>query len=295
MEELDTDATRAALTRELMSLRIGREPFTAGDIANCPQLVALAGQGSSLLAFDFLMALHGQYRSLPLHAVTAYFQLAGFGLFGTSLEERKREYAAHYFVASRTALRYADKGIEQIAAAILNEEPAPGSQLSGFVDVFQHGESVEGILQFWIEPEQAYAPPRLWINGTELPDVDVPLNDALISEGILFGDRVLPMTPIIPTRVSDDHEWAPLYDLRVRWDVPTLPQWSLSATIADSRVRSTVTGNLSAQATITLDWVTPEWPDPDEPLARLPYWFSSGIHTEDGFGPSIWMTRGSEE
>src|SRR5688572_3720467 len=103
MEELDVDAARMALTRELMALRTGREPFTAGDVANCPQLVALAGQGSSLRAFDLLMALHAQYRTLPLHAVTAYFKLAGFDLFGSSLEERKREYSAYYYVAPRTA------------------------------------------------------------------------------------------------------------------------------------------------------------------------------------------------
>lgn len=226
-----SDPILAQLRSELRLLRRGIYPFAEASLSKCPGLVAVAGLGSTRVAWRALSDLYETYADDVDGDVRAYFESAGYGLSGETLELRLLSYAEAHSVEQRTARRRSDRGIEQIIRLIYERGDNAHPEMA--IAVVQSGATAYASVQFRLPRESGLQQPFVEVNGIHFDMDDLEFRP-------MAGDRLERFEAAVdvpPAKFLDPDQNAGAYfRIRVRWLVPTWPVRGFSSFTSDPRV-----------------------------------------------------------
>jgi hypothetical protein len=220
-----TDPGRKAIEADLRSFRKGGGEPTEARLGGLFDLTEALGEGISERAFVALSRYYETHGTDPETDIGAYFYLAGWGVGGHSVDQRRGWYRDAFFVDISTAWRRAERGLKQLAALI--RDHTEHSRPWAVISVFQTGGNFQAFLDFNLGYE-SWRPPAVYLNGEEVTDIEFRLHTADTSDpnrqgpGTRYVSRtVLPETPL---DLRGETEEA-LGSVRVIWDMPVWPVW----------------------------------------------------------------------
>lgn len=238
-----------ALVADLRAFRKGADEPTELRMHQLFDLTEALGEGIAERAFTALGRYYDEHGTDPETDIGAYFYLAGWGVGGHSIEQRRRWYRDAYLCDIGTAWRRSDRGADQLARLIRDHTEA--SRPWAVVSVFQTGQSFQAFLDFNLGFE-SWRPPVVSLNGTELADLDFHLHTADDSDparrapGTRYTSRM-----ILPkTQLASNGEL--LGTVRVVWPMPVWPVWQVLAWTSnpDIRVRTRTFRQRAVEASI---------------------------------------------
>ncbi|MDG4668658.1 hypothetical protein [Mycobacterium sp. 236(2023)] len=223
------DPVRDRLVEELRAIRRMPDVPTVERLSGQSELIEALGMGDLQRAWARLERLREENGADPKSDIGAFFYLAGWGIGGYSLDQRKSQYANDFHCDERTALRRGDRGADKLATII--RDRAETNRPWGFVSVFQSGDTVDFIVRLMMAYE-SWRPAEIRLNGDDVsepvftlrpnPDVTGGYYYELVADGVQLdtgpeGQEV--MASIV-----------------VHWPMPVWPTWQTMTRIADPRV-----------------------------------------------------------
>lgn len=219
------DPAKAALIADLRAFRKGAGYPDVTRMENLFDLTEALGEGVSERAYETLERYYEQHGLDPETDIGAYFYLAGWGVGGHSIDQRRRKYRDALLCDVSTAWRRSERGMAQLASLI--RDHAESSRPWSVVSVFQTGTSFQAFLDFNLGLE-SWRPPVVLLNGEDVEGLDFHLHAADDSDprrngpGTRYTTRiVLPETPLDTAAELGQ----PLGRVRVIWNMPVWPVW----------------------------------------------------------------------
>ncbi len=246
MAEL-TDPTRAELVTELRRFRRGDGEPAATRMTGLFYLVEALGDGIPERAFDELAVLYRDHGLDPLTNVGAYFYLAGWGVGLGSVDQRRTAYVtSHYASDVSTPWRRSERGINELVTLIRDRDEH--SRPWAFVSIFQSGDKFQPVLDFNMR-EESWRPPTVQIDN-ELVDVNFHVHPHPTMPGFYTRRFVLPESTLqLDVRFAER-----MAVLRVGWNMPVWPVWSVFSWTADPRIAVHMRTFRERAVEVSLQW-----------------------------------------
>lgn len=241
------DPIRDDLIRELRLFRRGDGEPTAARMAGLFYLTEALGDGVPERAFDELAVLQRDHGADPLTNVGAFFYLSGWGVGLGTVDQRRRAYVgAHLAGDVSTPWRRSERGIAELATLIRDRDEH--ARPWAFVSVFQSGNAFQPVLDFNLRQE-SWTPPSVQIDG-EPVDVDFHVHKHPTVEGMFTRRFVLPESPL-KLDVGFAERMAVV---RVGWNMPVWPVWSVFSWTADPRIAVHLRTFRERAVEVSLQW-----------------------------------------
>ncbi len=241
------DPLHGELLRELRMFRRGKGLPNEARIAGLFYLVEALGDGDADQAFAALAQLHTEHGQDPITDIGAYFYLCGWDIGFDSIDERRSRYVEDFYASDvSTPWRRSARGMDQLTTLIRNrsEHRRPWA----FVSIFQSGEKFQPVLDFNLAHE-SWRPPRAFIDEVEL-DLEFHVHPSSTVEGLYNRRYVLPEASL-DTDVTFAGSMA---SVKVIWQMPIAPLWSLLSWTADPRVMTHMRTFRDRAVEVRLQW-----------------------------------------
>lgn len=241
------DPIRDDLVRELRLFRRGDGEPTALRMAGLFYLTESLGDGVPERAFDELGVLQRDHGTDPLTSIGAFFYLSGWGVGLGTVDQRRRAYVdAHLASDVSTPWRRSERGIAELATLIRDRDEH--ARPWAFVSVFQSGNAFQPVLDFNLRQE-SWTPPSIQIDG-EPVEVDFHVHKHPTMGGFFTRRFVLPES-LLKLDVGFAERMAVV---RVGWNMPVWPVWSVFSWTADPRIAVHLRTFRERAVEVSLQW-----------------------------------------
>jgi hypothetical protein len=188
-----------------------------------------------------------QHGTDPLTNVGAFFYLAGWGVGLSSVDQRRTAYvASHYAADVSTPWRRSERGIHELVTLIRDRDEH--TRPWAFVSVFQSGGKFQPVLDFNMRNE-SWRPPTVLIDG-EPVDVEFCVHPHPTIPDFYTRRFVLPEAPL----TLDVGFAERMAVLRVGWNMPVWPVWSVFSWTADPRIAVHLRTFRERAVEVSLQW-----------------------------------------
>lgn len=210
-------------------------------------LTEALGDGIPERAFDELMVLAERHGTDPLTSIGAFFYLAGRGIGLDSVDQRRTRYVEqHYAGDVSTPWRRSERGIAELATLIRDRDEH--TRPWAFVSVFQSGNTYQPVLDFNLRKE-TWTPPSVSIDG-EAVEADFHVHTHPTMDGVFTKRVILPESPL-RLDVGFAERMAVV---RVGWNMPVWPVWSVFSWTADPRIAVHLRTFRERAVEVSLQW-----------------------------------------
>lgn len=241
------DPIRDELVAELRQFRRGDGEPAITRMSGLLYLVEALGDGIPERAFDELEVLYQQHGTNPLTNVGAFFYLAGRGIGLGTVDQRRTAYVASHFAADvSTPWRRSERGIKELAALIRDRDEH--ARPWAFVSIFQSGARYQPVLDFNMRNE-SWQPPTVLLDNKPV-EVDFHVHPHPTMQGFLTRRFVLPES-MLNLEVGFAERMAAL---RVGWNMPIWPVWSVLSWTADPRIAVHLRTFRERAVEVSLQW-----------------------------------------
>ena len=220
------------LRQELRVLRRAMVGFSEAEVAGCVAIVAAVGLGSLSVATARIFELSDQFADDTEGDITAYFETAGHGLPGDTLDARLNAYAERHRVDQRTGRRRSDRGIEKIADLLYERSDSfrPGIDVS----IAQSGNWARAMLTLRATQGTYKAGLNVEVNGELIEELDPQFHEAEYGSSIPYLEATLDLPPV--EFRDPDKDRTAFFDIRISWMLPTWQLRQTAFTLADPRL-----------------------------------------------------------
>lgn len=240
------DPTRDELIRELRIFRKGAGHPSIVRLNGLHYLTEILGEGIKEKAFDEIGELYEAYGKDPETNIGAFFYLAGWNIGLESVDERRVSYRDRYYVDVSTAWRRSERGIQELTTIVrdLDEKFRPWA----FIAIFQNRDTFQPFLHFNLGYE-TWSKPSVFIDDVE-QEIDFhvhydPDNELRYTRRIILPDQPLNL---------DVEFGEAMAVLRVVWNMPAWPIWSLGSWTADPRIMTRMRTFRNRAVEVSLEW-----------------------------------------
>lgn len=241
------DPVRDELVRELRLFRRGEGEPAASRMSGLFYLTEALGDGIPERAFEELAVIQRDFGADPLTSIGAFFYLSGWGIgLGTVNQRRNAYVAAHLAGDVSTPWRRSERGIAELAAMIRDRDEH--ARPWAFVSVFQSGNRYQPVLDFNLR-EESWRAPSVSIDGEPVA-FDFHVHKHPTMERSYTRRVVLPESPL-RLDVGFAERMAVL---RVGWNMPIWPVWSVFSWTADPRIAVHLRTFRERAVEVSLQW-----------------------------------------
>lgn len=223
------DPVRVRLVNELRAIRRMPDLPSIERLSGRSELIEALGMGDLERAWARLERLREENGADPETDIGAYFYLAGWGLGGDSLDQRKDKYAKEFYCTERTALRRGDRGAYKLADIIRDRSET--TRPWGFVSVFQSGATVDFVVRLMMAYE-SWRPAEIRINGTDVSEPVFTLRPNPDVVGGYYNQMIVDRMQLS----LDDQQGKVMASIVVHWPMPVWPTWQTMVHVADPRI-----------------------------------------------------------
>jgi hypothetical protein len=235
------------LGRELRLFRRGDGYPSPSRMSGLFYLTEALGDGIPERAFDELAVLQRDHGADPLTSIGAFFYLSGWGVGLGTVDQRRRAYVdAHLASDVSTPWRRSERGIAELVTLVRDRDEH--ARPWAFVSVFQSGNRYQPVLDFNLR-EEAWTAPSVSIDG-EPVDFDFHVHKHPTMEGVYTRRVVLPESPL-KLDVGFAERMAVI---RVGWNMPIWPVWSVFSWTADPRIAVHLRTFRERAVEVSLQW-----------------------------------------
>lgn len=223
------DPVRDRLVNELRAIRRMPDSPTIERLSGQSELIEALGMGDLERAWARLERLRQEYGADPETDIGAFFYLAGWGIGGDNLDQRKSLYAKDFHCDERTALRRGDRGATKLADII--RDRAETNRPWGFISVFQSGATVDFVVRLMMAYE-SWRSAEIRINGSDVSEPTFTLHP---NPDVVGGYYYQLVVEAVQLRTSPEQQ-SSMASIVVHWPMPVWPTWQTMTHVADPRI-----------------------------------------------------------
>lgn len=240
------DPTRDELVRELRAFRKGSGVPSTARMTALFYLTEALGDGIPERTFDELARLYELHGRDPESSIGAYFYLSGWGVGLDSVDQRREKYRDTFYADVSTAWRRSERGIQELVTLIRDRDEH--SRPWAFVSIFQSGNVFQPFLDFNLGYE-SWQKPVVFLDSEEI-EIDFHVHRHA-ETGHRYSRRII--MPEAPLNL-DVGFGEPMAVLRVGWNMPVWPVWSVASWTADPRILTRLRTFRQRAIEVSLQW-----------------------------------------